>query len=101
MLIEISSLLFTVAVAVGFDFLFIVVLIGVIFSSFVPVFPVQSYSFGWMHPFARVLEADGQVTEPCLLGQHWSPAQEPQSPSGQHGTGASIVQCNGAGAGFE
>lgn len=67
----------------------------VVLGGTVPVLPVQSYNFGWMHPSARALEADGQVTEPFLLGQHWLPAQEPQSPSGQHGTACSTSQCEG------
>jgi len=51
----------------------------VVFGTLIPVIPVQSYSFGWMQPSARASDADGHVTDPCSLRQHWLPAQEPQS----------------------
>mmetsp|Transcript_99149 Transcript_99149/g.280830 ORF Transcript_99149/g.280830 Transcript_99149/m.280830 type:complete len:241 (-) Transcript_99149:1229-1951(-) len=66
-----------------------------VLGAFMPVCPVQSYSFGWMHPLVSAMEAEGHVTDPALLGQHWSPAQLPQAPSRQQGTGWSKAQFSG------
>jgi len=55
------------------------VTVVVVFGALIPVVPVQSYNFAWMQPSARAFDADGHVTDPCSLRQHWLPAQEPQS----------------------
>mmetsp|Transcript_27875 Transcript_27875/g.72980 ORF Transcript_27875/g.72980 Transcript_27875/m.72980 type:complete len:279 (+) Transcript_27875:332-1168(+) len=76
----------------------VVVLVAVVVGGgWMPVWPVQSYSLGWMHPSTRALEPEGQLTEPRLPGQHWSPAQVAQSPSGQQLTSSPIWHCGGAG----